>query len=56
MQTKRLKQEKEEAKAKQKKHRDAFLRMLAERTEIDAQTRWRQVQLQFCLMWIVFME
>eukprot|EP01033_Poteriospumella_lacustris_P006912 gene6912-4979_t len=43
-QTKRVKAEKEEAKQKAKKHREAFLRMLAEHTDIDARTRWRQAQ------------
>jgi hypothetical protein len=43
-QTKRLKQEKEESKVKAKKHREAFLRMLAEHTDIDVRTRWRQAQ------------
>ena len=40
-QTKRVKQEKEQQKLRMKKYRDAFLLMLAENTEIDARTRWR---------------
>eukprot|EP00597_Dinobryon_sp_UTEXLB2267_P017114 CAMPEP_0201108498 /NCGR_PEP_ID=MMETSP0812-20130820/61864_1 /ASSEMBLY_ACC=CAM_ASM_000668 /TAXON_ID=98059 /ORGANISM="Dinobryon sp., Strain UTEXLB2267" /LENGTH=1019 /DNA_ID=CAMNT_0047369973 /DNA_START=23 /DNA_END=3082 /DNA_ORIENTATION=+ len=40
-QTKKLKQEKDVQKAKARKHRDAFLLMLAENTDIDARTRWR---------------
>jgi hypothetical protein len=41
LQTKRLKEEKEQQKIKARKHRDAFLLMLAENTSIDARTRWR---------------
>lgn len=40
-QTKRLKLEKEAQKLKARKQRDAFLLMLAENTDIDARTRWR---------------
>jgi pre-mRNA-processing factor 40 len=40
-QTKKLKQEKDIQKMKARKHRDAFLLMLAENTDIDARTRWR---------------
>lgn len=40
-QTKLLKLEKEEQKVRARKSRDAFLLMLAENTEIDARTRWR---------------
>eukprot|EP00128_Syssomonas_multiformis_P015575 Colp12_sorted_trinity150504_noHs@4141 len=40
-QTKRLKIEKESQKLKARKQRDAFLLMLAENTDIDARTRWR---------------
>jgi mannitol/fructose-specific phosphotransferase system IIA component (Ntr-type) len=40
-QTKRLKQEKEQQKLKARKQRDAFLLMLAENTDIDARTRWK---------------
>jgi pre-mRNA-processing factor 40 len=40
-QTKRLKQEKENQKLKARKQRDAFLLMLAENTDIDARTRWK---------------
>jgi pre-mRNA-processing factor 40 len=43
-QTKKIKDEKEEQKIKLKKARDAFLQMLAENTEIDANTRWRTAQ------------
>mmetsp|Transcript_24609 Transcript_24609/g.26920 ORF Transcript_24609/g.26920 Transcript_24609/m.26920 type:complete len:825 (-) Transcript_24609:144-2618(-) len=40
-QTKKLKQEKEAAKVKARKHKDAFLLMLAETTDIDARTKWK---------------
>ena len=40
-QTKKLKLEKEAAKAKSKRNRDNFLQLLAEHVEIDARTRWR---------------
>lgn len=43
-QTKKIKDEKEEQKLKLKKARDSFLQMLAENTEIDANTRWRTAQ------------
>eukprot|EP00981_Chlorochromonas_danica_P001225 scaffold268_cov210-Ochromonas_danica.AAC.20 len=40
-QTKKLKLEKEQQKAKARKHRDAFLLMLAENTVIDVRTDWK---------------
>lgn len=43
-QTKKAKIEKDEKRDKSKKLRDAFLLMLAENTQIDANTRWRTAQ------------
>jgi len=43
-QTKRLKEEKEEKRIKARKARDGFLKMLAENTEIDSRTRWRDAE------------
>jgi pre-mRNA-processing factor 40 len=43
-QTKRLKEEKEERRLKQRKSRDAFLKLLATDTHIDVKTRWREAQ------------
>ena len=43
-QSKKQKEDRELLKLKAKKARDAFLLMLAEKTEIDARTRWREAQ------------
>jgi hypothetical protein len=44
VQTKKLKAEKDAARQKEKKCRDAFLLMLAENVEIDSRSRWREAQ------------
>ena len=43
-QTKRLKEEKEERRSRQRKAKDNFFVLLAEDTTIDAKTRWREAQ------------
>lgn len=47
-QTKKAKFEKEEKRERSKKLRDAFLLMLAENTQIDANTRWRTARSFLC--------
>ena len=43
-QTKRMKEEKEEKRARVRKARDSFLKMLAECVEIDSKSRWRTAE------------
>jgi len=43
-QTRRMKDEKEEKRLRQRKARDGFFKMLAEDTSIDVKTRWREAQ------------